>query len=62
MAKKLILLFMFVMSSAMVCMAEENVVYSGPAKVCGWEGVDLPAGVFQTPVPVMLSASMPRAF
>lgn len=46
MAKKLILLFMFVMSSAMACMAEENVVYSGPAKVCGWEGVDLPAGVF----------------
>lgn len=37
---------MFVMSSAMACMAEENVVYSGPAKVCGWKGVDLPAGVF----------------
>lgn len=46
MTKNLILSLMLAICAFTTCRAEENVVYSGPAAVSGWNGVDLPAGVF----------------
>ena len=46
MTKNLILSFMLAICAFATCRAEENVVYSGPAVVSGWTGVDLSADVF----------------
>ena len=46
MTKNLILSLMLAICAFTTCRAEENVVYSGPAAVSGWNGVDLSAGVF----------------
>lgn len=46
MTRNLILSFMLAICAFATCRAEENVVYSGPAVVSGWTGVDLSADVF----------------